>query len=212
MNKYNTVARQCVKTLEIEKSSFVGIAFPLKSEEEVAEFLKNAHMDYPGANHYAYAYVFGVNRQIQKFSDDGEPSGTAGLPILELLKHRSLDNTMVIVLRYFGGIKLGTGGLKRAYSHTAIEAIQAAGIITLTRCSVYAISCPYHYWGKVQYELESKDVLIDEVKYSETVKLKLVIPLDYEKEALKRLDDISSSQILKTQISTTYRYIKSLKD
>ncbi|SMP49892.1 IMPACT family protein [Anoxynatronum buryatiense] len=212
MKKYSTVARQSAMTLEVEKSSFVGIAFPLKHEEEAAEFLKNTQIKYPGANHYAYAYVFGVDRQIQRFSDDGEPSGTAGLPILELLKHRFLDNTMVIVLRYFGGIKLGTGGLKRAYSHTAMGAIQAAGIITLTLCSVYVVSCPYHYWGKVQYELENKDVLMDEVEYGEVVKLRLVVPFDYEELILRCLDDISSSQIIMNQQSTEYRYIKSLMD
>ena len=122
---YRTVQAYGSSEIIIKKSRFIGHAKPVESEEEAIQFIEAIKKEHRSATHNCSAYVIGERDQIQKQSDDGEPSGTAGKPILEVIKHQGLKNTVVVVTRYFGGIMLGAGGLIRAYTDGAVAGIEA---------------------------------------------------------------------------------------
>ena len=130
LTQYRTVGKSGEAELVIEKSQFISYAAPAATEEEALEFIQAIKKKHRDATHNVPAYVIGENNDIQRFSDDGEPSGTAGVPMLEVLKKEDLRDTVLVVTRYFGGIKLGTGGLVRAYTKAAKLALEAAGIVT----------------------------------------------------------------------------------
>lgn len=195
MEKYRTIKHPAESRLEINKSEFIGIAYPLQHEGDPEEMLQAVKRNFPGASHYVYAYTWGRNHSIQKFTDDGEPSGTGGMPILELLKHKELENTLVVAIRYYGGVKLGTGGLKRAYSKVAQEAILDAVVVTFTSCRIIRIRCPYHFWGKLQYDLETKGTLVEDKLFEEEVTLTVAVPEEDVTTFIERMNELSSSHI-----------------
>ncbi len=208
MNEYLTIKKYAVSKIEIEKSVFIGVVYPIRDEEEIDDCLQDTRIKYPNATHYVYAYTVGRNQLVQKFSDDGEPSGTGGMPILEIFKHRQLENILVIVVRYYGGTKLGTGGLKRAYSKAALEAIELSGIKKLTLCRLVHIRCPYTHWGKVQYELESTQTLIENIDYQEDVFIAIAIPLDKMISFTDWINGITASQVVIEEKIKSYREMK----
>ena len=128
MNGYRTIAHESEIEIVIKKSRFIGYAFLVSSAEEANEKLAALRKRQWDASHHCSAYVLGADKQLQKYSDDGEPQGTAGMPILQVLHHKDVTNTMVVVVRYFGGVLLGAGGLVRAYSEAAAKALDAAGL------------------------------------------------------------------------------------
>ena len=123
-----SISSKACTTIEIQKSKFICILFPLSSIEEVKVNLAEIKEEYKGATHYCYAYIY---NQIKRFSDDGEPGGTAGMPILKVLENQELNHVLAIVVRYFGGIKLGAGGLVRAYTNSVVESLNQAEKINL---------------------------------------------------------------------------------
>src|SRR5690625_1915655 len=129
LNEYFTVKHSGEDELIIQKSRFIGYVRRVETEEAAHEFINEIKKKHYDATHNCSAYIIGENDQIQKANDDGEPSGTAGIPILEVLKRMNLKDTAVVVTRYFGGVKLGAGGLIRAYSQTTAEAIKATGVV-----------------------------------------------------------------------------------
>lgn len=129
MPNYISIQSPITDQIEIKKSNFQTYLFPVKSESECIQHQHNLRKDHPKANHHCFAYILGPDRLIQRMSDDGEPSGTAGSPILEVLKKEGLTNLLVVVVRYFGGTKLGAGGLIRAYSAATSQALQKANFI-----------------------------------------------------------------------------------
>jgi len=156
-----SIKSKTTNEITIKKSRFLAVAIPVFEESNIATILKKIKKEYLGANHYTYAYVIGDSGRIQKASDDGEPTRTAGFPILEVLHKHELTNIIVIVIRYFGGIKLGTGGLIRAYSSSASEVLK---IVTLTKkvttfkCS---LKCSYDYLGDIDKYIRENTDLID---------------------------------------------------
>lgn len=166
------------------KSKFISYAMPIYSEEEATQFLNSIRKKHYDANHNCYAYIIGENSSIQRSSDDGEPSGTAGVPILEVLKKEELTNTIIIVTRYFGGIMLGAGGLIRAYTEGAVRSIDAAGIIEVKPFAFFTIKVDYSYLGKIQYEASKNDYLIKEIDYAEAVTITMLTPIE-QKETLE---------------------------
>ena len=129
MIEYKTLAKAGSDEIIIEKSRFIGYCAPVSSEEEALEFIEKIKKKHYDATHNVFAYVVGLDNNIQRYNDDGEPSGTAGVPILEVIKKEDLRNVVIVVTRYFGGIKLGTGGLIRAYTKGAKIALDAGIII-----------------------------------------------------------------------------------
>jgi len=128
--QYKTISKEATVEMEEKKSRFIANVKPVSSEEEALEFINNIRAKYWDATHNVYAYYISGENIIQRFSDDGEPSGTAGMPVLEVIKRMELKDLVVVVTRYFGGILLGASGLVRAYSKSAALGIEAAGIVT----------------------------------------------------------------------------------
>lgn len=159
----------------INKSKFIGYSLPINSEEEALEFIEEIKTKHRDATHNVYAYVLGEDSNIQRFNDDGEPSGTAGIPVLEVLKKEELRNVVVVVTRYFGGIKLGGGGLIRAYTRGAKIAIDAGIIVDMTLHLGLKLTLPYTLYGKVENFLINGEYKTEEVKYEENVEVYIYI-------------------------------------
>lgn len=152
------IKKEIISEIEIKKSKFFGILSPASSIEEAREILSDVRKRYPNASHYCTAMSFG---NIQRSNDDGEPSGTAGLPMLECLRHKELDNVVMIVVRYFGGTLLGTGGLVKAYQQSTLSAIALATLTIPVETGQYEITVPYDLISRVENLLQKQAIIID---------------------------------------------------
>lgn len=155
----------------VEKSKFIGHAKPVQTEEEARMFVEEIKQKYKDATHNVWAYTIGQNMNIQRYSDDGEPQGTAGIPTLELIKKEDLRNVVVVVTRYFGGIKLGAGGLVRAYTKGAKLGLDAAKIVEKRPFVSVEIEIEYTLLGKIQNELSNNNYFVKEIEYADKVKI-----------------------------------------
>ena len=162
----------------IKKSRFLGVAAYVETEEEARELVNSIKKEHFSARHMCYAYSIGEENPRLKFSDDGEPGGTAGKPILDVINNSGIYNVVIAVTRYFGGVLLGTGGLVRAYTQAAAEAIQAAEVKTVCLCSIYEIVLDYSDYDKVMYILNQNESVMTETDYSDKVTVKATIPTD----------------------------------
>lgn len=167
MDKIKTVGKAASAEFTEKKSVFIGYAAPVSSEEEARDFIASIKKKHADARHNVSAYVLGGG--IMHSSDDGEPSGTAGVPVLEVIKKSGVTNTVVVVTRYFGGILLGAGGLLRAYSAAARAAIDAAGVVTYEKFDECRIKCAYGDYSDVLYRLGGFTVKMGEATFEESV-------------------------------------------
>lgn len=163
--EYLSVAAPASAEFIERKSRFIGSASGASSEEEAMAFVARIRAAHSDATHNCYAYVVGLSGQYQKASDDGEPGGTAGRPILAVVLRQGLVNVVVVVTRYFGGILLGTGGLVRAYTQGAKLALDAAGVARTVRCNRVLMSVDYPLYGRVTRELENRLIPIEETSF-----------------------------------------------
>lgn len=170
MNYYRTVEREASAEFEERRSLFIGYAKPVKTAEEAMEFVKQKKKEHADATHNVYAYLLEGGR-IAKYSDDGEPQGTAGMPVLDTIRKSDVDGVCVVVTRYFGGILLGAGGLVRAYAHGAKIALEAANIITYERYEVFTLRCGYSEYQKLLPLLTSFGAVIDDTVFEADVKI-----------------------------------------
>ena len=171
LKTYRTVEQFGQDEIIIEKSTFIGYAKPVTSEEEALAFIQEIKKKHRDATHNVPAYVLGEHNDIQRCNDDGEPSGTAGVPVLEVLKKEVVRDVAVVVTRYFGGIKLGTGGLVRADTKGAKIALEAAKIITKVLYQVIIVSVDYTMLGTLQNQLRLKQYDTRDIVYDEMVHL-----------------------------------------
>jgi len=176
--EYYTIGQESECEVVINKSRFIGRAFPIKDEEDALEKIQNIRTLYPDATHHCYAYITGGGT-IQRFNDDGEPGGTAGMPILQVIQQQKIENVLVVVTRYFGGIKLGAGGLVRAYSRTAAEAITMAGKKKMVPCFVGNIKIDYNLLGTVEYFLNQERIPVLHKEYMEKVSIELITNMNW---------------------------------
>lgn len=167
-----TIRTQTEYEIVINKSRFIGILVPVSDVEEVSLYLEEARELYPGATHYCYAYIIDA---LKKASDDGEPSKTAGMPILNVLEKNGLDHVLAIVVRYFGGIKLGAGGLVRAYSQSVVETLGQAQIVTKVKAPYYAFTFDYHFSRQMDYFFKSHQIDILIRDYQEQIRYECFI-------------------------------------
>ena len=174
--RFWTVKDYGCREFVIRKSRFIGHARPVENEEEAMAFIESIRKKYWDATHNCYAYVAGERDEWQKSSDDGEPSGTAGRPILEVIKNRGLKYVAVVVTRYFGGIQLGAGGLVRAYAEGAAAGIDAAGPVEKILCKEILVDVDYTWYGRLESELRTRGVRIGETAFTDRVRVVCLPP------------------------------------
>ncbi|MFC4102310.1 YigZ family protein [Paenibacillus xanthanilyticus] len=169
LTRYKTLRKQAHKEIVIKKSRFIGYGKPVESEEEAIAFIEEIKKLNWNATHNCSAYMIGERDEIQKQSDDGEPSGTAGKPILEVIKNQGLKNVVIVVTRYFGGIMLGAGGLIRAYTDGAVAATEAAEAITQVLHREVIVDVDYTWYGKLENELHGRGVRVGGTDFTDRV-------------------------------------------
>ena len=188
MKEYYDTIQKTGQSLVIEKKSrFIGIAVPVSSEEEALAVIEDE-----------------IERPLERANDDGEPSGTAGKPILEVITGNQLLNIVIVVTRYFGGTLLGTGGLVRAYTKAAQEAVEDAGIVTMGLGRRFRTGCDYSAAGKIQYFLETEDIPIIKTDYTEKVTLEYLVPEARCGQIEKKLNDLSGGMAETQDTGTEY--------
>ncbi|MFI3175789.1 MAG: YigZ family protein [Bacillota bacterium] len=186
LETYRTILEYGTHEIIEKKSRFIASFFPVKTEEEAREYIDMVKKEHRTANHNVFAYRIGERDELQRMSDDGEPQGTAGMPMLSVLQGLELKNVLVVVTRYFGGTLLGTGGLVRAYGGAVKEGLEALGFVTLQRYQKYMLHIAYSDHGKVQYELLQKNHTIYDTIYGEGVEL-VVYVRSAEVESFEKL-------------------------
>jgi uncharacterized YigZ family protein len=191
---YLTVKNEGQHEIVIEKSRFIAHIARATTEEEAQEFIQKIKKEHNSATHNCSAYLIGETDNIQKANDDGEPSGTAGVPMLEVLKKRELKDTVAVVTRYFGGIKLGAGGLIRAYGKSVSEGLNHIGVVERQLQQIVHITVDYTLLGKMENELRNSVYPIKEMNYMEKVEIQMYVPIK-EKETFKEwIIDLSNAQ------------------
>ena len=173
----------------IKKSRFLGTAVNVESEEEAREIVASIRKEHYSARHVCYAYSIGETNPSLKFSDDGEPGGTAGKPILEVITNSGISNILIVVVRYFGGVLLGTGGLVRAYTRSAQEAVAAAEKKTICLSNIYDITLEYSDFDKVKYLIDNTEGTSYEVGYSDKVVINVIVPEVRAEEMIQQISE-----------------------
>ena len=181
MSEYKIVYEGGTGEIVEKKSRFIANVFKVESEDEALEIIEQTRKKYWDARHHCWAYVLGRNPAAERMSDDGEPAGTAGKPILEAIRGRKLTDVLVIVTRYFGGTLLGTGGLVRAYTSAAIDGLEHSESITRIHGIKLLIRAEYTDLGKIQYLLASRNVIQLDPVYTDKVELTALVPVEQMK-------------------------------
>ncbi len=194
MNKYLTIQGESSAQYEIQRSRFITHTSHVESEEAAREFILRQKKSYFDARHNCSAWVLGEQGDKQKSNDDGEPGGTAGNPILEAIKKRGLTDVAVVVTRYFGGIKLGAGGLIRAYGHAAGLGLDAADIIAMMPFRQVNITCDYTLFNTIDNFLRQKKIRIEDTSYAEKVTISLMLPPERTESILTEITDLTAAR------------------
>jgi len=200
---YRTVAHYGEDNITEKKSRFIASVKPVETEEAAVEFINEIRSKYPDARHNVYAYIIDENN-ISRYSDDGEPQGTAGIPVLNVLQKEKLVDTAVVVTRYFGGILLGTGGLVRAYGQAAKLGIVNAETVERTLCSVIEIKADYTLVGKIQYIISSGGYIIENTVYENDVTFTVCVKLADSDGFLKKITDNTNARAVCSIKGTKY--------
>lgn len=175
MKAYTTVLGASEAEFTEKKSRFIGRCFPVETEDEAFAVIADVKKRHWDATHNCYAFIVGENGLTQRFSDDGEPSGTAGMPILDVIKQKGLTNTLIVVTRYFGGILLGAGGLVRAYSKAAASAVDCADMVRVEPTAVMTVEIDYSRYGSLEGYIRQR-ASVDEVLFSDVVSIRALVP------------------------------------
>ena len=172
-----------------KKSRFIANTAPICSEEEAVAFISAKKKEYWDARHNCYAFSIGHNHELTRCSDDGEPSGTAGRPILDILLREDIHNAVVVVTRYFGGVLLGTGGLVRAYQQAAQEGLRQSVVIEKRQGLLMDIHTDYNGLGKIQYILAQHEIAVQDTLYTQKVQIQAVVPTVQKEEIIKAVTE-----------------------
>ncbi len=188
----------------MNRSRFLADLFPVETEQEAQERIAEVRKKYYDARHHCYAFRIGPDGRTARSSDDGEPSGTAGMPILHVLTGRDVTNVLIVVTRYFGGILLGTGGLVRAYGGAASDALDAAGTVRMEPCSCYRMELSYSAWAELERKL-SRTVRIGEILYTDRVTVPFCFPVSSGNEPLEKVRELLEGKAEPVWIETAVR-------
>ena len=193
---YFTIKDESIAEFKEKKSIFIGHGKRVESEDEAKEFIQTVKNKHKQARHNVYAYIIGENRGIQRYSDDGEPQGTGGIPMLEVLKKSDITDVAVVVTRYFGGILLGTGGLARAYSKGASLAIKEAGVVEKVEGISIEILIEYDLLGKLQHACAKENFYIENVEYTDKVRVKILCQFSNLEKLRSEITQVTSGKAL----------------
>lgn len=191
---YTTVKGYGEREIVISKSRFIAYVERAETEQEAIDFIDKIKKMHPSATHNCSCYLIGEHDNIQKANDDGEPSGTAGVPMLEVLKKQGLKDTVVVVTRYFGGIKLGGGGLIRAYGKATTEGIDAAQVVERKLHHLMRVSIDYTWLGKVENEVRNSHYTLKEIQYADAVEVFVHVLKDEEATFIEWITELTNGQ------------------
>ena len=202
---FTTLAGEAHVEFEEKKSLFIGHALRTDTEQEAQDYIKKIKKKYNDATHNVSAYT--INKGIiARYSDDGEPQGTSGMPTLDAIRKSGVDNACVVITRYFGGTLLGAGGLVRAYSHTASLALEAAGIVTYEPYSEYLLTCGYSEYQKYSAYFTDKKVLIDDTVFDVSVTVRFALKRRDADEVVKKIVEMSYGRDVPEFVGERYDY------
>ncbi|QSZ26742.1 YigZ family protein [Aceticella autotrophica] len=211
LSRYKTLYKSGCKEIEIKRSKFIGYARQINSEKDAIKFIEEIRSKHRQATHNVYAYVFGERDEIQRYSDDGEPSGTGGIPVLNVIKMEGLKNTAVVVTRYFGGILLGAGGLARAYGKSAKAAIDDAVIVEKILFRKISIIIEYTLLGIVQNDLIKNEYFIKSIDYTDKVKINVYIEEGKKDYFIEHIKNLTKANLILKEDNNLYLYKKGEK-
>ncbi len=194
MKSYKTVCAAATAEFEEKRSRFIGQIFPVSSEAEASEIIVQIKKKHYDARHNCSAYI--LKNGFEKYSDDGEPQGTAGKPILEVIRKNGLSDVLIVVTRYFGGILLGAGGLTRAYSHSAAEAVNACVIKEMAPHSLCEIKCPYADYSSVKRLIDALDGKESDSEFGGEITVRLILSSDKVDTFSARLTEITAGRLI----------------
>lgn len=200
---YKTVLENASDEFVEKRSRFIGYCKPVKTEQEAIDFINEKRSEHWNATHNVYAYSLREGN-IKRYSDDGEPSGTAGMPVLDVIVKNEIFDVVVVVTRYFGGVLLGTGGLVHAYSHGSKIAVEAAKPVIMQNCLVCEARCAYNQYGKVSSLIIGVGAAVDDTVYESDVLVKFHIKPDLLGTLNKKLADATSGEVTVEQKDEQY--------
>jgi uncharacterized YigZ family protein len=195
VESYDTVLQMETWEQVIEKSRFIGVVFPVASTEDVELKLEEIRQVYPNARHYVYAYRL-YKGKLEKSTDDGEPQGTGGRPVLDVLQYRQIWDVLVVVIRYFGGILLGAGGLTRAYGGTARQLMDHTVVSRLVPHITYELEASYDWFEPLKYWLKQFCWMTANEEFTATVKLQVYIPWNEREKFTQWLDEFTQRKVV----------------
>lgn len=199
MNAYKCLKKGGIGQIEEKKSRFIATVKPVNSEAEATAFIAEMKKKYWDARHNCSAFVIGEKSELTRCSDDGEPAGTAGRPMLEVLLSSEITNICVVVTRYFGGTLLGTGGLIRAYQGAVKAGLSSCIIVSVVKGTEYTIETDYNLAGKLQFYFNKEDVIVNDTKWLSSVIFTIVLTENNEKEVLKNIVELTSDKAVITK-------------
>lgn len=204
LQKYRTIKEDNQHEVEIKKSRFICFLKRIETEEEAKAFIQQIKKEHWKANHNCSAVVLGDHHEIQRSSDDGEPSGTAGVPMLEVLKKNDLINVCAVVTRYFGGTKLGAGGLIRAYSGSVAQAIVHTGIVEGRLQQEVFVQLDYSNWGKMENFIASENLAVKDTQFTDRVVVTCMVDEHQVDDFEAQVTDLLNGQVSFTTGEVTY--------
>lgn len=200
---WKTVAGPARIEYEVKKSVFIADVAPVTSGEEATDFLRKIKKEFPDARHHVYAYRAGSEPMEQRYSDDSEPSGTAGMPVLDVILRRELEDVICVVTRYFGGILLGTGGLTRAYSTAASQGIEAAGVVHMQMLEQYLVKLDYSLSEKFQYAMKKRGFILGDVMYEDRPVIPVFCTKEEKETLITFINDTTAGRAEVTYVGTS---------
>lgn len=204
LQKYRTIKEDNQHEVEIKKSRFICFLKRIETEEEAKAFVQQIKKEHWKANHNCSAFVLGDHHEIQRSSDDGEPSGTAGVPMLEVMKKNDLINVCAVVTRYFGGTKLGAGGLIRAYSGSVAQAIVHTGIVEGRLQQEVFVQLDYSNWGKMENFIASENLAVKDTQFTDRVVVTCMVDENQVDDFEAQVTDLLNGQVSFTTGEVTY--------
>ncbi len=204
LEQYITVEKTATEEIIEKKSRFIAYVSPISNEQEALAIIQDIKKQHYNAAHNVFAFRVGLERELKRYSDDGEPSGTAGMPILNLLSGENVINAVIVVTRYFGGTLLGTGGLVKAYGKAAKQALLSAGIVERVYLDRFVLETDYSFAEKIKYELINMGHKVLNVEYDNKVRIHVLVKHNLRDSFNKSIIDLSNGTIQPTFISSEY--------